>query len=222
MICGSNPLEFWRDGRQSFHFSATGSHWGWATWRRAWQRVDFTMAALQCPDLDGLLASCSTERASLEACLKLCRAVAAGRLDTWDSPWTLNQLLQGSLAVVPARNLITNTGFDRKGTHTGGFAAGHASLPGHSLTPPYRGAALLAPDREYDQRVAAWRAGRPAADDLLRRLDSLLAEGRAMAALVLAQAFRTADLPAREDQRASIEQRAVEACARLRVGANRL
>ncbi len=221
MICGSNPLEFWRDDRQSFHFSAVGSHWGWATWRRVWERVDFTMSALQSPDLDGLLADCATDRAFVEACLKLCRSVAAGRLDTWDSPWTLNQLLQGSLAVVPARNLITNTGFDRQGTHTVGFAAGHAALPCHSLTPPYRGPGVLAPDRDYDHRIARWRAGRPAADDLLRRIDSLLAEGRAMAALVLAVAFRTADLPARVDQRASIEQRAVEARARLRAGANR-
>ena len=205
MICGSNPLEFWREDRQSFHFSSLGSYWGWATWRRVWERVDFTMSALQRPDLDGLVADCATDRAFVEACLKLCRSVAAGRLDIWDSPWTL----------------ITNTGFDRQGTHTVGFAAGHASLPCHSLTPPYRGPADLAPDRDYDQRIAAWRAGRPNADDLLPRLDSLLAEGRAMAALLLAVAIRIAGLPAREDQCASIEQRAVEARARLRAEANR-
>lgn len=221
MICGSNPLECWRDGRQSFHFSATGSHWGWATWRRAWQRVDFAMPALQRPDLDGLLASCPTERASLEACLKLCRAVAAGRLDTWDAPWTLHQLLHGTLAVVPARNLITNTGFDRQATHTVGFGAGHASLPCHSLTPPYRGPAELAPDPDYDQRIAAWSAGRPNADDLLRRVDGLLAEGRVMASLMLAMAFKTAGLPAREDQRAGIEQRVAQARERLRAGVTR-
>lgn len=221
MICGSNPLEFWRDDSQSFHFSALGSHWGWATWRRAWERVDFTMPGLQRPDLYELLARDPAAGEMVDPTLKLCRAVAAGRVYAWDALWTLHQLLQGSLAVVPARNLIANIGFDRRGTHTVGFAAGHASLPCHSLPPPYRGPGVLAPDREYDQRVAAWRAGRPAPDDLLRRLDSLLAEGRAMAALVLAVAFCTAGLPAREDQRASIEQRAAEARARLRSGANR-
>lgn len=221
MICGSNPLELWRDDRQSFHFSALGSHWGWATWRRDWERVDFAMPALQRPDLDELLARALAEGAMVDPTLKLCRAVAAGRLDAWDAPWTLNQLLQGTLAVVPARNLIANIGFDRQATHTVGFAAGHASLPCHSLTLPYRGAAELAPDPDYDQRIAAWRVGRPNADDLLRRLDSLLAEGRAMAALMLAMAFKTAGLPAREDQRAGIEQRVAQARERLRAGVTR-
>jgi len=174
------------------------------------------MQALQRPDLDQLLASCPTERASIERTLNLCRAVAAGRLDTWDAPWTLYQLLHGTLAVVPARNLIANIGFDRQATHTVGFAAAHAALPCHFLPSPYRGPAVPAPDREYDQRFEAWRAGRPAADDLLLRLDSLLAEGRVMAALMLAMAFKTAGLPAREDQRAGIEQRVATARERLR------
>ena len=158
----------------------------------------------------------------LEPTLNLCRAVAAGRLDAWDAPWSLSQPVQGTLAAFPARNLIPNIGFDRQGTDTVGFAPADASLPSHALTPPYRGPDGLVPDREYDQRIVAWRAGRPAADDLLRRIDSLVAEGRMMAALVLAMAFKSSGLPANEDQRARIEQRAGQARASLRAGANGL
>ena len=37
--------------------------------------------------------------------LDLCERVAQGRLDTWDCPWKLGQVLRGGLTVVPAVNL---------------------------------------------------------------------------------------------------------------------
>ncbi len=50
--------------------------------------------------------------------LRMCAMVAQGRLDTWDCQWTLGQLLQGGLAVVPAVNLVANIGFGHSATHT--------------------------------------------------------------------------------------------------------
>jgi hypothetical protein len=216
MINGSNPLESWRYPEQSYHFSAFGCHWGWATWRRAWQRVDFTMKDLTRPGLREELIAGTGLPELVDLWLALWWAAVSGRVDAWDGAWTLSQLCEGGLAVVPARNLISNIGIDRQATHTLGLAACQPARPLSSLPAPFQGAAVVAPDREYDRRVADWRVGRPAAEDVLRRIDSLLAEGSAMAALLLARAFKAAALPANADQRTGIEARAGEALSFLR------
>jgi hypothetical protein len=221
MINGSNPLERWRYPEQSYHFSAFGCHWGWATWRRAWQRVDFTMHNVSRPGLREELIAGTGLPELVDLWLALWRATASGRVDTWDGAWTLSQLCEGGLAVVPARNLISNIGMDHQATNTVGLAASQPAVALFSLPAPFQGPAVVAPDRQYDRRIADWRVGRPAAEDVLRRIDSLQAEGRAMAALLLAQAFKAAALPASADQRLAIEARATAALSSLRLRAKR-
>ncbi len=47
MVNGSNPLSPWRAESRSYHFALHGCHWGWATWRRAWQWYDYDMSELK-------------------------------------------------------------------------------------------------------------------------------------------------------------------------------
>jgi len=40
------------------------------------------------------------------------------KIDTWDYQWTFAKLINNYLSIIPKKNLITNVGFNRKGTHT--------------------------------------------------------------------------------------------------------
>lgn len=116
MISGDNLLGSWRP-RRSDYFFGDGGIWGWATWRRAWEKRDMAMttwldpaARARAQDFLGpvgwrLLAPRYAD-------------VAAGRLDTWDYQWSWTRASHGALSVIPARNLVANIGFGADATHT--------------------------------------------------------------------------------------------------------
>jgi hypothetical protein len=217
MISGTNPLERWKADAQSFHFSATGSHWGWATWARAWRHYDFGMTTV--PDR-GLLAALTSrlgdpERAALAT--RLCTMVRDGLIDSWDVQWTVCQLLRGGLAVVPSVNLVRNAGFGPAATHTrnrlslGSFLArGSMAFP---LTPP----PSVEADREYDRLEAAFRLGRPAPGLVIERAERCLTAGRHAHAWLLLEAVRqmASREPLEESIAARLDECRAQALAKL-------
>jgi hypothetical protein len=90
--------------------------WGWATWRRAWQRFN--------PDAADLLRTIRERRMEQEFDLdgaypytKQLENQAAGRIDSWSIRWRASCYLAGMLTLYPGRSLVRNAGFDRSGVH---------------------------------------------------------------------------------------------------------
>lgn len=120
MICGSNlvadkyPLEK-RNG-----FSKIFSPWGWATWRKKWELIDFELDANQiCKDSASYSVGTQAqifEKLYWEGVFK--HAVLSGSI------WALilqQQIFKHSLLTVyPLSNLIHNTGYGTDATHTSG------------------------------------------------------------------------------------------------------
>ena len=79
-----------RRGSASYYFSKYPNVWGWATWRRAWQRYDFSL------------------RPSWEL------------HDTWSTQWQLSIEKFDGVSIVPNVNLVRNIGFGPGATHTTG------------------------------------------------------------------------------------------------------
>lgn len=152
MITGTNMLGEWKADRQSYHLCRTPTIWGWATWRRAWQHYDPALSAWRDPAararVRDLLGPDQYRwwRTRLDS-------VAAGRVDTWDWPWALAVMLERGTTATPARNLITNIGFDAEATHTRNEWSETAGLPAADLTFPLRLPATHEADREYDRAV---------------------------------------------------------------------
>lgn len=167
MATGTNVLGEWRADRQSYGFSYNYNIWGWATWRRAWAHYDPTMSRWRDPAARAavreLLGGESFRwwRSRLDA-------VAAGRVDTWDWVWIFAVMLERGVVATPARNLITNIGFDREATHTRNEWSDEARLAAGDLEFPLRHPPGTAPDREFDRLVH--RRGAP----LYSRLAGLL------------------------------------------------
>ena len=203
-IAGANPLGPTRADRQSYHFSLYGQHWGWATWRRAWCDYDYNIQALDQPETRARLLEVTGDAAYTDYHLRLCQQVAQGRLDTWDAQWSLGQLLQGRLSIVPSVNLITNIGFGPHATHTRLSLALAAQLQRRALTFPLTPPAEVTADPDYDRAYAAWRLGRPSIDHVIEVASGQLAAGRYSQPLLLLEAALRAASPMTAEQRADM------------------
>jgi hypothetical protein len=135
-----------------YFFSRYGSVWGWATWRRAWELHDARMTDWPAVrDSDLLTKVCMTRQ---EAILKRDRldAVFHDELDTWDYGWLFTIQRHRGLCIVPACNLVRNTGFGLTATHTRNPLAMERFRRSHNLLPPYVGPVEIQPFDRYDRK----------------------------------------------------------------------
>lgn len=93
---------------ESYYFSRHSLIWGWATWRRAWEKYDYSLARYKGRDLSGL-----------NSWYKFCyNRVFSGEIDTWDYQWFFSVWFSQGLVVVPKVSLVENIGYGVGSTHT--------------------------------------------------------------------------------------------------------
>ena len=107
-------------GGASYAFTAVGPIWGWASWRRCWQRHrsisapgDGTSAPAEI-DLSGSRLQSGAARRYFEDVGRAREGVGFA----WDSRWSLSQIRERGLAVMPNANLIEQIGFGADATHS--------------------------------------------------------------------------------------------------------
>jgi len=89
MHISGNNFQYGRvRGRASYYFSRYAHCWGWATWRRAWERFSFQQGAAEAPPT------------------------------VWAKHWELSIEQHHGVSVLPNANLVTNIGFGGGATHT--------------------------------------------------------------------------------------------------------
>ena len=148
-ITGANYLGRWRSGWRSpsYHFSNFGSPWGWASWRRAWERFDVTMQAWEHPTTKPWLQNVLGNDEMYQFQAMRFEAVYGNR-HSWDVAWLFTKLMDAGLTIVPAVNLIRNIGC------LGGnsIPATHpiAHMPASPIAFPLRHPRTVAADRRYD------------------------------------------------------------------------
>lgn len=113
MISGTNPIGAKHSAE--YFYSGFGGIWGWASWRRAWQKYDVEMTGWPSANLSKALRQRHGKGAAayLEAIFNSHRK---HNIDTWDTQWTYTMVKNRGMAVVPAVNLIKNIGI--VGTHS--------------------------------------------------------------------------------------------------------
>ncbi len=198
MISGTNNLVKWQPAVQDYHFSAYGSIWGWATWRRAWRHYDYALKSLEDGEVRKRVADMLGDPEQFAYREKVCREVKLGRTDTWDYQWTWARLAAGGLAAVSAVNLVSNIGFGEQATHTRSFNLAAANLQRtkapENLRPPDKTEA----DREYDHRYFNLMRQRIDADDLYRHGVEFIKNGNNVRGFAVMQALlkqRPNDIP---------------------------
>ncbi|MFN7261127.1 MAG: nucleotide-diphospho-sugar transferase [Cyclobacteriaceae bacterium] len=106
-------------GSASYYFSAYSHNWGWATWRRSWQKYNFHLT-----DLDPLILAESfkvygfTKKEHFYWLSNLENFNKQTLVDIWDYQWGYTIWRNSGLSILPNTNLVVNIGFDSEATHT--------------------------------------------------------------------------------------------------------
>ena len=105
-------------GTGSYYFSRISHIWGWATWKRAWDKYDVNVSTY--PQLleRQQLSTVFPDPATRKYWQKNIELVYKKRKDTWDIQWQYAVSINNGLAILPNVNLVSNTGFDLNATHT--------------------------------------------------------------------------------------------------------
>ena len=122
MITGNNHFGFQSTAKESYHFSAYSTIWGWASWRRAWELYDVDMKPYIC-DLASIRARAGHSERFRAYWWRYVEAVLNG-MNTWDVQWSVALLANRKLIIRPKCNLVANIGFTPDSTHTSGYEYG--------------------------------------------------------------------------------------------------
>jgi hypothetical protein len=104
---------------ESYFFSKFAFVWGWASWRRAWDNMSLTLDGLDSELSQKRLAELTPNKLSRTYLRSIFEATRQRRNNSWAYAWLYSILNAEGLCVVPAKNLVQNTGIgDSDATHT--------------------------------------------------------------------------------------------------------
>lgn len=111
MISGDNFQIGKRRTHDSYYFSRYTHIWGWASWRRTWQKYDVGMK--QWPTVkDGeWLSDILQNKKLIKYWHDIFESVFNNKIDTWDYQLNFACLINSMLNIMPNDNLISNIGF---------------------------------------------------------------------------------------------------------------
>jgi hypothetical protein len=131
-ICGSNLSGHAAQDGSSYYASRFDTIWGWASWRRAWQKHDGKLKGEQ-----------SWRR-------QLYDSAYSGGLDAWSVAWMYAKEKHGGLALIASNNLVSNLGWGEDATHTHDQNDPRACMKTVPVEFPLRHAKNLVPDDRAD------------------------------------------------------------------------
>lgn len=123
MISGMNHLGVYKECSYSYFFSRFGGAiWGWATWRRCWEELDWEMTAVSKPYiqlcLNNLTIYGGLGKKILNRAIPVRETILKGENPSfWTLHYGLYSLLANRINIVPKYNLISNIGLTGDSTH---------------------------------------------------------------------------------------------------------
>lgn len=118
VITGDNFQNGIKRGDGSYYFSLYNHVWGWASWRRAWQKYDGDIGFWPEWKSSKNWSNKFPDREERRYWEKIFDRMYDQLIDTWDYPWTASVWYRGGLTATPNVNLVSNIGFGLEATHT--------------------------------------------------------------------------------------------------------
>ena len=104
--------------KENYYFSRYVHSWGWATWKRAWEKYDNKMGDWPRIKKEGWLRNYLGDSFLARFWTKMFDLVYKNEIDSWAYVWTYSNFIQSGLTIIPDRNLVKNIGFGTQATHT--------------------------------------------------------------------------------------------------------
>jgi hypothetical protein len=105
-------------GDGDYYLSRIPHIWGWATWRRTWEKYDVAMAEFPRFKKDGAIKKIWSNKRVQNYWIDILSEVYQGKIDTWDYQLTFSLFINNSFCICPNVNLVSNIGFGNEATHT--------------------------------------------------------------------------------------------------------
>jgi len=142
MVVSGNNFQCGRSRtRYSYYFSKYPHCWGWATWRRAWKRLDLELNLWPEFRDRGYVHSVSDSTKEAEYWTWVMDQQLSGSIKSWGYPWLFSNWIHNGLTILPEVNLVSNIGFGDGATHTTTSESHLADLPTGELNqiahPPF-------------------------------------------------------------------------------------
>ena len=134
-ITGSNLQHGQKRGDASYYFSRISHVWGWAGWRRVWNDYDKELKNYRPRDVEKFLKPMFRDPLIAQNWGDMAEQIRRHKVNTWDYQLGVINLMKNGVAIIPAKNLISNIGFRADGTHTLDTTNINASLPIEPLGP---------------------------------------------------------------------------------------
>ena len=114
MLSGTALVRTEEPSPYDYDFTYFPCCWGWATWRRAWQLMDYDMPDFPAYRRSGVIRELFPAGHHQRRLLELFSKVYhhAPGFDTWDFQWLYACVKHKGLCILPARNLVSNVGWD--------------------------------------------------------------------------------------------------------------
>lgn len=110
MISGTSYLFNKETSAHSYFFSRFFAIWGWATWKRAWEKFDFTISDWRIKKHPLSLFKIFKNIQITKFWANYFDEIKKQKIDTWDIQWSYACILNHGLAITPFHNLISNIG----------------------------------------------------------------------------------------------------------------
>jgi hypothetical protein len=154
-IGGNNFLNGWqKDSDYSYYFSRCGHIWGWATWRRAWEKFDFSIKRYRKAKENHFFHYYFLDR--IEKAYRMNKfdktIKGNGSVDWWDYQWDFARYVNTGLAIVPNKNLVSNLGFGDLATHTTNGKSRQGKLLAEDIEFPLRNPPFMIRDAVSDKK----------------------------------------------------------------------
>jgi len=138
-------------GKADYYFSKVCHVWGWASWKRAWQRYDIDLNHIDTFFDDNLYKSVINYKSAKPFWKGSFVNTRNGMVDTWDYQWVFTIWKNNGLVVAPNYNLISNIGFDALATHTKFFDKRVSARQLEAMPSKKTYMDILVPNYEADQ-----------------------------------------------------------------------
>lgn len=140
-------------GGADYSFAQLAQIWGWATWRRCWERFDHRMKGWPEFSRSRSFSEVFPSARDRRYWKKRLDAVYAGKSDVWDYRWSFTRWSHGMLGIIPRANLVSYIGFRDDALHTRGKHPA-ADLPRAPLRAGFLSPPEVVADRALDSATA--------------------------------------------------------------------
>lgn len=105
-------------GDGSYYFSTNTEIWGWATWKRTWDKYIFSLSSLSKKTIIDTVKSTPIGEDERKYWISIFLHMKDHPIDTWDYQYVFTIMRNNGLCILPNKNLVSNIGFQNGGTHT--------------------------------------------------------------------------------------------------------